>query len=95
MSNPIKITIMKEKKIEIVRVVDEDDNTVRDLFAIEDGTRPNYGVTTKAVYDFLGDYQSDGDEACYKEVIDALCKNQSIEMFGYTFFFVEVTLYTA
>lgn len=85
---------MKEKKIEIVRVVDEDNNTVRDLFAIEAGTRPDREVTKRAVYDFLGDFQSDGDEACYTEVINALCRNQSIEMFGYTFFFAEVTLYT-
>ena len=84
---------MNEKKIEIVRVVDEDDNTVNDLFAIEAGTRPDREVTKKAVYDFLGEYQSDGDESCYLEVINALCKNQSIEMFGYTFFFAETTLY--
>ena len=84
---------MKKKKIEVIRVVDEDDNTVQDLFAIEQGTRPDRQVTHDAVYAFLGDYQSDGDELCYQEVINALCRNQQIEMFGYTFFFVEIPLY--
>ena len=84
---------MKEKKIEIIRVVDEDDNTISDLFAIESGTRPRLDVTTKAVYAFLGDYQCDSDELCYKEIIDSLCQNKSIEMYGYTFFFAETTLY--
>lgn len=84
---------MKERKIEIIRVVDEDDNTVNDLFAIESGTIPDGKVTHDAVYAFLGDYQSDGDELCYKEVIDSLCRHQQIEMFGYTFFFVETILY--
>lgn len=84
---------MKERKIEIIRVVDEDDNTVSDLFAIESGTRPDRIVTKDAVNAFLGNYQSDGDELCYKEVIDSLCRHQQIEMFGYTFFFVETILY--
>ena len=84
---------MKTKKIEIIRVVDEDDNTVQDLFAVNSGERPDFGITTKAVYDFLGEYQSDGDEVNYKHVINELCNNRSVEMFGYTFFFVEVTLY--
>jgi hypothetical protein len=84
---------MKEKKIEIIKVVDENDNTVNDLFAIESGTRPRLDVTTKAVYDFLGDYQNDGDENCYQLVINALCRNESIEMFGYTFFFEKITLF--
>ena len=84
---------MREKKIEIISVVDEDNNTVSDLFAIEAGTRPRLDITTKAVYAFLGDYQGNSDEEDYKEVIDAICQNKSIEMYGYTFFFVETTLY--
>jgi hypothetical protein len=84
---------MKEKQIEIIRVVDEDDNTVNDLFAIESGTRPRLDITTKAVYGFLGDSLNDDDKNCYQLVINALCRNESIEMFGYTFFFEKITLY--
>lgn len=84
---------MKEKKIEIIRAVDEQD-IVTDLFAIDAGERPNFGVTTRAVYDFLGDYQVEDDEELYRELIDSICNRKSASLYSYTFFFVDVTLYT-
>ena len=84
---------MKEKKIEIVKVVNEDGCASENLFAIEYGTRPNKEVVTKAVYKYFGDFQSDGDEVCYQYVIDELCHNRGVEMFGDSFSFETVTLY--
>lgn len=82
-----------EKKIEVVVVVNKDGDWIQPLFAIPSGTRPNKEMVTKAVFDYFGEFQGDSDELCYQEVINELCHNRSVEMFGDVFCFRTVTLY--
>lgn len=83
---------MTKKTIKCLWVEDEDGKSDI-LFSIVSGERPNEDVVRKHIYQFLGDFQQDGDEACYEIVVSQLCQEHAVEMFGYEFYFEETILY--